>query len=105
MLRRILISLLESVQDEEASRVESRHETLTERTIVLCTTCWEETTRRCSHCRESLFCSKNCERKMPLSHLLKCNMRQATSADYLYQDILEDTVPTDPQVRQDYWFD
>ncbi|PNP84114.1 hypothetical protein FNYG_02802 [Fusarium nygamai] len=32
-------------------------------------------------------------------------MRQVTSADYLYQDILDDIVPTDSQVRQDYWFD
>jgi hypothetical protein len=42
---------------------------------------------------------------MPLSHLLKCNMRQVTSADYLYEDVLRDELPTDPQVRQDYWFD
>jgi hypothetical protein len=32
-------------------------------------------------------------------------MRPVTSADYLYQDVLENEVPTDPKVRQDYWFD
>ncbi|KAJ9412979.1 hypothetical protein QL093DRAFT_2525295 [Fusarium oxysporum] len=74
VLRRILISLLNSVQDEETSRVEARDATFAEST-------------------------------MALSHLLKCNMRQVTSADYLDQDVLEDMVPTDPQVRQDYWFD
>ncbi|KAI8710842.1 hypothetical protein NCS52_01526900 [Fusarium sp. LHS14.1] len=99
-------SLLNPVEDEEASRIQTRHETLAENTLKLCAGCWEvETTRRCSHCRRSLFCGKNCERKMPLSHLLKCNMRQVTSADYLYEDVLEDELPTDPQVRQDYWFD
>ncbi|KAM0542742.1 hypothetical protein ACHAPJ_012675 [Fusarium lateritium] len=106
MLRRIVISLLNSVEDEEASRFGVRDQTLAESTMGFCTTCWEvETTRRCSHCREGLLCSENCERNMPLPHLLKCNMRQVTSADYLYEDALEDTIPTDPQVRQDYWFD
>lgn len=42
---------------------------------------------------------------MRLSHLLRCNMRQVTSADYLHEDVLMDILPTDPQVRQDYWFD
>ncbi|KAJ0131663.1 Uncharacterized protein HZ326_25253 [Fusarium oxysporum f. sp. albedinis] len=105
VLRRILISLLNSVQDEETSRVKARDATFAESTMALRTTCCEETTRRCSHCRQGPFCNENCERKMPLSHLLKCNMRQVTSADYLDQDVLEDIVPIDPQVRQDYWFD
>ncbi|KAF5719332.1 zf-mynd domain-containing protein [Fusarium globosum] len=80
--------LLDYVQDEETSRVEAQDETFEESTKALCP-----------------FCNEKCERKMPLSHLLKCNMRQVTSADYLYQDVLEDIVPTDPQVRQDYWLD
>ncbi|KAF4449241.1 hypothetical protein F53441_7460 [Fusarium austroafricanum] len=28
-----------------------------------------------------------------------------TSADYLYQDACDNEIPSDPQVRQDYWFD
>lgn len=52
-----------------------------------------------------MFCGEACERMMPLSHLIKCNMRQVTSADYLYQDVVEDAIPTDPGARQDYWFD
>ncbi|KAF5981690.1 hypothetical protein FBULB1_4628 [Fusarium bulbicola] len=51
------------------------------------------------------FCNESCERGMPLSHLLKCTLRQVTSADYLYQDVLDDKTPTDPRVWQDYWFD
>jgi hypothetical protein len=106
MLRSILISLLNFVEDGEVSRVEVRNPTLLRSTMNFCTMCYEvETTRRCSHCREGLFCSENCERKMPLSHLLKCNMRQVTSADYLFEDVLGDTIPTDPQVREDYWFE
>lgn len=42
---------------------------------------------------------------MPLSHLLKCNMRQVTPADYLCQDVLENVIPADSEVRRDYWFD
>ena len=41
---------------------------------------------------------------MPLSHLLKCNMQQVTSADYLFADVLANTIPTDPRVLEDYWF-
>ncbi|KAF4331590.1 hypothetical protein FBEOM_14658 [Fusarium beomiforme] len=88
VIRRAPVTLLNFL-NEEASRVEARYETLNESTMDL----W------------GLFCNENCERKMPLSHLLKCNIRQVTSADYLYEDVLDDTVPTDPQVRQDYWFD
>lgn len=42
---------------------------------------------------------------MRLEHLVKCNMRQVTSADYLYEDVLVDTIPEDPAARRDYWFD
>ncbi|CEI63762.1 unnamed protein product [Fusarium venenatum] len=99
-------SLLDSVEDEEVPRIEVRDPTHPESTRDFCSVCWDvETTRRCSHCREGLFCSKNCEREMPLSHLLKCNMRQVTSADFLFADALQDTIPTDPQVLEDYWFD
>jgi hypothetical protein len=101
-----LISFLDPIEYEDASRIRNRHETLAENTVKLCASCCEvETTRRCSHCGGAQFCGKTCEREMPLSHLLKCNMRQVTSADYLYEDVLGDELPTDPQVRQDYWFD
>ncbi|WZH50245.1 uncharacterized protein QYS62_011489 [Fusarium acuminatum] len=98
-------SLLYFVRDGKASGVEVRDSTLLKSTMGFCTRCYEETTRRCSHCREGLFCGEDCERKMPLSHLLKCNMRQVTSADYLFEDVLWDTIPADPQVRQDYWLE
>ena len=84
---------------------QTRHKTLAENSVKLCGGCPKETIRQCSHCAEGRFCSIICEQKMPLSHLLKCNMRQVTSADYLYDDVLEDEIPSDPQVRQDYWFD
>ncbi|EWG51744.1 hypothetical protein FVEG_10634 [Fusarium verticillioides 7600] len=98
-------SLPNSLQDEETSIVEVYDMTPAESAISSCTTCFDKTTRRCSYCRQGRFCNKRCERRMPLSHLLKCNMRQVTSADYLYQDVREDIIPTDSQVRQDYWFD
>lgn len=107
MLRITLKSLENPAEDEEDSRIRNRHdETLVENTAEFCDGCGEnETTRRCSHCQASLFCSEPCERDMSLSHLLKCNMRQVTSADYLCDDVLDDRLPEDPQLRQDYWFD
>ena len=105
MLRKGLTSLSESVEDGNFSTLEVQNSTLIINTKKVCTRCHEETPRRCSHCGEGLFCNENCERKMPLSHLLKCNMRQVTSADYLFEDVLADTIPTDPQVLGDYWFD
>ncbi|KZL81781.1 zf-mynd domain-containing protein, partial [Colletotrichum incanum] len=99
-------SLSDSIEHEDPPRIQTRHETLAEDYVKLCAGCCEvETTRRCSYCGGALFCGKTCERGMPLSHLLKCNMRQVTSAEYLYQDVLVDELPTDPQVQQDYWFD
>lgn len=101
-----LISFMDHIEHEDASKIRNRHEMLAENTVELCTSCCEvRTSRRCSHCGGAPFCSKTCEREMRLSHLLKCNMRQVTSADYLYEDVLGDKLPTDPQVRQDYWFD
>ncbi|KAF6810422.1 aldehyde reductase [Colletotrichum sojae] len=101
-------SILDSIEydNHEASRIQTRHDTLAESTAEYCTGyCGTETTRRCSHCGGAPFCGKTCERKMPLSHLLKCNMRQVTSADYLNADVLVNELPTDPQVQQDYLFD
>ncbi|KAL6918911.1 hypothetical protein FSST1_002937 [Fusarium sambucinum] len=90
------------VEDKEVGRIQFRDLKCTQD---FCCLCGEvETTRRCSHCREDLFCSMKCEREMPLSHLLKCNMRQVTSADIFLEDIVQDTIPTDPQVLEDYWF-
>lgn len=101
-----LISFSDPVEPEEAVRSQTRHETLAQDTSRLWTGCHDVlTSRRCSRCGGPLFCSEACERRMRLSHLLRCNMRQVTSADYLHEDILVDTHPTDPQVRQDYWFD
>ncbi|KAF6792634.1 hypothetical protein CMUS01_16149 [Colletotrichum musicola] len=101
-------SFLDSIEHDhhEASRIQIRHETPAETTAKSCTGyCGTGTTRRCSHCGGAPFCGKTCERKMPLSHLLKCNMRQVTSADYLDADVRVDELPTDPQARQDYLFD
>lgn len=102
----ILTSFLDPMVYKEASGIRTRQETLAEDTVKYCVSCYEvQTTRRCSHCGGAPFCGKICEREMPLSHLLKCNMRQVTSADYLYEDVCDNELPTDPQVRQDYWFD
>lgn len=101
-----LLSSLDLIEHEENSRVQTRHETVAENTSKLCAGCCDKvTSRRCSHCGGALFCSQACELKMCLSHLLKCNMRQVTSADYLFEDVLADEPFTDPQLRQDYWFD
>ena len=101
-----LSSFLNTIERGDALGIQTRHETLPGNIVIYCASCCkEEITRRCSHCGGARFCGKTCERRMPLSHLLKCNMRQVTSADYLYDDVLDDKLPADPQVRQDYWFD
>lgn len=100
------IRSLSPIEDEEVLEFQARYETLAENPIKLCAGCFKvETTRQCSYCGGAPFCSKICERGIRLSHLLACSMRQVTSADYLYEDILMDELPTDLQVRQDYWFD
>ncbi|KAI5460130.1 hypothetical protein BGZ63DRAFT_389571 [Mariannaea sp. PMI_226] len=99
-------SLLDPLGDEELSTIETPHEAMTQDSAKSCVGyCTIKTTRRCSYCRASPFCSKTCEQRMPLEHLIKCNMRQAMSADYLYEDVLNDELPTDPKARQEYWFD
>lgn len=101
-----LSSYPDPVEQVETSRIETRHETPAETASKLCAGCLDvETSRRCSHCGGALFCSQACEQRMGLEHLLICNMREVTSADYLYDDVLADELPKDPQVRQDYWFD
>lgn len=101
-----MISSLDSSEYEETSRIETRHGTPAESDSKLCSGCRDrETNRRCSHCGGALFCGQACEQRMGLSHLLRCNMREVTSADYLYDDVLADQLPADPQVRQDYWFE
>lgn len=102
----IVARRLDLVEDNEASRIQTRDETPVENAVKRCAGCFKkEATRRCSYCGGAPFCGGACERKMPLSHLLKCNMRQVTSADYLDEDVFADELPTDPQVQQDYWFD
>lgn len=95
-----LLSFWDSIDYNETSQVETGHETVADDTSKFCDGCYDkETSRRCSHCWGA------CDLRMLLSHLLKCRMRQVTSADYLNDDILENEIPTDSQVRQDYWFD
>lgn len=101
-----LSSSPDPVEQVETSRVGAQHETPAREASKLCAGCRDvETSRRCSHCGGALFCSQACEQRMGLEHLLICNMREVTSADYLYDDVLADELPKDPQVRQDYWFD
>ncbi|KAF7506412.1 hypothetical protein GJ744_011766 [Endocarpon pusillum] len=62
------------------------------------------TTRQCSHCGGPWFCSVRCEEIATYSHRFSCNRRPITTADLLEKDCCWDSLPEDPQVREDCGF-
>lgn len=68
------------------------------------TDCDKTTSRRCSHCSGTWFCSVRCEELATSFHKFSCNRRPITTADLLEKDCYWDFLPEDPQVREDYGF-
>ncbi|KAF7943452.1 hypothetical protein EAE96_011378 [Botrytis aclada] len=69
-----------------------------------CNTCSRVTSRLCSICNKDFYCSESCETKIYGSHVFTCAKRPLTSADYLYRNIYEDTMPDDEEVLEDFGF-
>ncbi|TGO64973.1 hypothetical protein BOTNAR_0082g00150 [Botryotinia narcissicola] len=69
-----------------------------------CNTCSKVTSRLCSICNRSFYCSELCETKTNESHLFTCAKRPLTSADYLYRNIVRDTVHDEEDVLEDFGF-
>lgn len=69
-----------------------------------CYTCSRMTSRKCSVCNKDAFCSKSCEEKMPGNHVFTCARRPLTSADYLCRSIIQNEIPEDEDVLNDFGF-
>ena len=69
-----------------------------------CDVCDEETTRKCSICGKGSFCSDWCQRKRSVTHLFTCSGHQLTSADYLWQSLIQDLMPEEDDVLEDFGF-
>ncbi|THV46494.1 hypothetical protein BGAL_0381g00010 [Botrytis galanthina] len=69
-----------------------------------CNTCSKVASRMCSICNKDFYCSELCETKTHGSHLFTCAKRPLTSADYLYRNIVRDTVPDEEDVLEDFGF-
>ncbi|KAM3151938.1 hypothetical protein ABEW05_007674 [Botrytis cinerea] len=69
-----------------------------------CYTCYRVTSRQCSICNKDFFCSESCETETNGSHLFTCAKRPLTSADYLFRNIVEDTIPNEGDVLEDFGF-
>lgn len=73
----------------------------------LCDCCGEQAgTIECSSCRSALYCSDSCRCDHSWRHKFNCNGFQGslTSADYLRLDCIEDRIPTDPTVLEDFGY-
>ncbi|KAF7922174.1 hypothetical protein BELL_0761g00090 [Botrytis elliptica] len=69
-----------------------------------CNTCDIATSRLCSICNIDFYCSESCETRTHGSHVFTCAKRPLTSADYLYRNISEDTIPDEEEVLEDFGF-
>ncbi|ORX98686.1 hypothetical protein BCR34DRAFT_593143 [Clohesyomyces aquaticus] len=69
-----------------------------------CDVCSSPTKRRCSACGKDRFCSNSCEDKAFVRHLFTCSKRPLTSADYLWKSLVDDLIPEDEDVLQDFGF-
>ena len=70
-----------------------------------CLGCGKSTTRTCSKCGRDRYCSLHCEEKRIGHHIFSCNMgRPINTADLLMQDCIEDCLPSDPDVEEDFGF-
>jgi hypothetical protein len=58
----------------------------------------------CSVCNKDLYCSESCETKRSGPHVFTCTKRPLTSADYLYRNIGQDTIPEEEDVLEDFGF-
>ena len=73
-----------------------------------CAECEAETSRKCSKCTGPWLCGKRCEARYATSsirHRFTCSIgRPLNSADYLALACVEDQLPDDPQILEDYGF-
>ncbi|KAK5329281.1 hypothetical protein LTR70_000778 [Exophiala xenobiotica] len=69
-----------------------------------CGHCEKATTRRCSLCGRDWYCSGFCQRKCGTTHRFRCAGGSLTTADYLYEAIMNDEIPDDPPTVEDYGF-
>lgn len=69
-----------------------------------CGSCERETDRHCSSCGRDWFCSAHCQQDMTIKHRFWCAGNSLTTAEYLYDAVLRDEIPDDPQTIQDYGF-
>ncbi|KAK3298729.1 uncharacterized protein B0H64DRAFT_81498 [Chaetomium fimeti] len=103
--------LVKASSSEGASYSDNETETEQSITEVVATSghcggsdCEKITTRRCSHCSGTWFCSVSCEDEAADLHLFACNRRPITTADLLRRDCFHDSHPEDSRVREDYGF-
>jgi hypothetical protein len=69
-----------------------------------CDICMRPTTRTCSICNKDFFCRDSCQEKRSGSHLFTCSKRPLTSADYLWKSLIDDLMPEDEDVLEDFGF-
>jgi hypothetical protein len=69
-----------------------------------CYNCSIMTSRKCSICNKDFYCSDYCQDKRSGSHLFTCTKRPLTSADYLFKWLIEDLLPKDEDVLEDFGF-
>ncbi|KAF2263123.1 hypothetical protein CC78DRAFT_604897 [Lojkania enalia] len=69
-----------------------------------CSGCSRMTSRRCSVCGKDSYCSQACEDKRSGMHLFECAKRPLTSADYLCRSIVQDRIPDEDDVLEDFGF-
>ena len=70
-----------------------------------CQVCERLTIRTCSKCGRERYCSSRCEEQRSVPHAFTCNIgRPINTADLLKQDCIEDMLPEDPQVEEDFGF-
>ncbi|CAG8616088.1 3980_t:CDS:1 [Funneliformis mosseae] len=66
-----------------------------------CSLCKKPTNSCCSRCKARYYCSKECQKKDYVNHVLDCPPR---SADDLVKSAYADLVPTKPAVLHEYGF-
>ena len=69
-----------------------------------CEICMRPTTRTCDICSKGFFCSDSCQEKRSGRHLFTCSKRPLTSADRLWLSLVDDLMPQDKDVLEDFGF-
>ena len=85
----------------------SAHEPSVQELSGSCMQCERETSRKCSRCFGSWFCSESCEREAEDSpvHKFICSIgRPLDTADYLQRACISDSMPEDEDVLHDFRF-